>query len=116
MEETHKYTASDAPLSFEFPNRKNKLGNHRPVLFGPDRLTAPAAYEGMRERDAGYQKGKHGRIPLRLVKAIRDVSDALRYATEQNPGMFIREGGQYRSLLNLDDSGCGLSPQPEVLR
>ncbi|QUJ01790.1 hypothetical protein KCP75_24720 [Salmonella enterica subsp. enterica] len=45
------------PLFFEFPNR-NKLGNHRPVLFWFHLLIAPVMHEGMRERDIWLPEGE----------------------------------------------------------
>lgn len=101
MEETHKHnTPVMRPLFFEFPEQETSWTITDQYCFGPDLLIAPVMHEGMRERDVWLPEGETW-TDLATGESYSG-GQTLQYATPLNRiPVFIREGGQYRSLLNL---------------
>ncbi|KNB27148.1 family 31 glucosidase, partial [Salmonella enterica subsp. enterica serovar Typhimurium] len=101
MEETHKHnTPVMRPLFFEFPEQETSWTITDQYCFGPDLLIAPVMHEGMRERDVWLPEGETW-TDLATGESYSG-GQTLHYATPLNRiPVFIREGGQYRSLLNL---------------
>lgn len=82
------------------PNRKQVGQSPTSIVFGPDLLIAPVMHEGMRERDVWLPEGETW-TDLATGESYSG-GQTLQYATPLNRiPVFIREGGQYRSLLNL---------------
>ena len=101
MEETHKHnTPVMRPLFFDFPEQETSWAITDQYCFGPDLLIAPVMHEGMRERDIWLPEGETW-TDLTTGESYSG-GQTLHYAAPLNRiPVFIREGGQYRSLLRL---------------